>query len=63
MHTITEGIPGGESGISIGTVAKKAKAKKRPIAYDRSHARTVGPYQSDRPRVVCRDVNVYYGAK
>ncbi|MGH8474811.1 MAG: phosphate ABC transporter ATP-binding protein PstB [Methylococcales bacterium] len=63
MHTITEGLPGGESGISIGTVAKKAKAKKRPITYDRSHARTVGPYQSDRPRVVCRDVNVYYGAK
>ncbi|MGH8558382.1 MAG: phosphate ABC transporter ATP-binding protein PstB [Methylococcales bacterium] len=63
MHTITESASGLDSGISIGTLARKTKTKKREIAYDRSYDRTVGPYQSARARVVCRDVNVYYGNK
>lgn len=63
MHTLSEGIGLPNSGIPIEVAPNQTRKKRRPIAYDRSHAHTVGEYRSERPRVVCRGVNVYYGSK
>lgn len=62
MHSITEGVIGrGES--PLNTPVSAPQKKEREIAFDRDHSQTVGRYQCGNPRVVCREVNVYYGEK
>ena len=63
MHTLTE------NNTSAGTVPagvpleSSTKPKSRESTFDREYGETVGDYQSSKPRVVCREVNVFYGEK
>ncbi|MBM4202086.1 MAG: phosphate ABC transporter ATP-binding protein [Gammaproteobacteria bacterium] len=43
--------------------AKPAKTLGTNVSFDRDHGDTVGEIVAPNPRIVCRDVKVFYGAK